>query len=284
MQISVVIPAFNRAHTLPRALDSVAQQTLAPAEVVVVDDGSTDGTSDLLATCYPSVTRLRQENRGVSAARNRGILHATSPWIALLDSDDSWQPNKLAWQSEAVRDTDFHLCHTGEIWIREGRQIKQKPRHAKSGGWIFRKCLPLCAVSPSAVLIHRSVFNEIGLFDEALPACEDYDFWLRVCARYRVQYVDEPLTIKYGGHADQLSQRFWGMDRFRIIALEKALNDSMLTGPDREAVLRVLLEKLSILRSGALKRNKAGWVSQLDRKYQSYKIQLGAMTGEQKIA
>ena len=248
MQISVVIPAFNRAHTLPRALDSVMRQTLQPEEVIVVDDGSTDGTADLLATRYPVVTCLRQTNQGVSAARNRAIRHAASAWIALLDSDDAWRPDKLARQCEALGDTNYHLCHTDEIWIRDGRRINQKPWHAKSGGWIFQRCLPSCAISPSAALIHRSVFGSVGLFDETLPACEDYDFWLRVCARYPVQYVDEPLTIKYGGHADQLSRRYWGMDRFRVIALEKTINEIPLDRPDREAALRVLMEKLWIPR------------------------------------
>lgn len=256
-RVSVVVPTYNRAALLPRALDSVLAQSRPADELIVVDDGSEDGSAALLAARYPQARVLRQPNRGVSAARNAGIRAARGGWIALLDSDDLWRPDKLARQLAAAG-ADARLVHCDELWIRDGRRVNPKRRHAKYGGYIYRRCLPLCALSPSAVLIRREVFAEIGLFDESLPACEDYDLWLRVCARYPVRYLDEPLVVKYGGHDDQLSRRYWGMDRFRIVALEKILAGAAPLGvDDRRATLQTLLSKLEVYLAGVEKRGRA---------------------------
>jgi glycosyltransferase involved in cell wall biosynthesis len=256
-RVSVVIPTFNRARLLPRAVESVLAQTQPPTEIIVVDDGSTDDTAEVLESWSSEITVLRQENRGVSAARNRGIQAARGDWIALLDSDDEWRPQKMARQLAALSESpDLRICHTDEVWIRAGRRVNPRQKHAKHGGWIYRHCLPLCAISPSSVLMHRFMLDDVGLFDEDLPACEDYDLWLRVCARYPVLYVDEPLVVKYGGHDDQLSSRVWGLDRFRIRALEKMLRSSDLTTADRALTLSTLLEKLDIYVAGAAKRGK----------------------------
>ena len=242
---------------LPRALDSVLAQTRSAEEVIVVDDGSTDRTVECLEDEYPEVKVLTQENRGVSAARNRGIEVASSEWVALLDSDDEWVPEKLERQlAELAAHPELLVCHTDEIWIRHHRRVNPKRKHAKFGGRIFQYCLPLCAMSPSSVLIHRSVLDDVGLFDEEMPACEDYDLWLRICARHSVLYLDEPLVVKYGGHPDQLSRRVWGLDRFRIRALEKILETGELDEEDREAALECLLEKIDIFVAGAEKRDK----------------------------
>lgn len=269
--ISVIIPAFNRCLVLPRALDSVLAQTFFPAEIFVVDDGSDDGTQHFIHSHYPQVTYLRQKNQGVSAARNLGIQCAKGQWIALLDSDDRWLPRKLARQWALLEQyPELKVCHTDEIWIRNGRRVNPKRKHAKRGGWIFHHCLPLCAMSPSSILIHRSVFDHVGLFDETLPACEDYDLWLRITARYPVLYVDEPLLVKYGGHPDQLSRRYWGMDRFRVRALEKILAQGDLAEEYRQAALAMLKEKSRILANGARKRGKmaeAEYYENLPQKY-----------------
>lgn len=255
--VSVVIPTFDRESVLPRALDSVFAQTRPPAEVIVVDDGSTDSTVRCLEVEYPQVELLTQENRGVSAARNRGIEAASEEWIALLDSDDEWTPTKLERQFDRLATHPENLvCHTDEIWIRHHRRVNPKRKHAKYGGRIFQYCLPLCAMSPSSILVHRSVFDAVGLFDEEMPACEDYDLWLRICARYPVLYLDEALVVKYGGHPDQLSRRIWGLDRFRIRALEKILDSGELGTDDAEATLNTLLEKIDIYVAGAEKREK----------------------------
>jgi glycosyltransferase involved in cell wall biosynthesis len=255
MNISVVIPSHNRSRSLPRALDSVLCQTLPAGEIILVDDGSTDDTPAMMAGKYPQCVYLRQANQGVSSARNLGISAASGEWIALLDSDDAWQPDKLAHQMEALRiSPDTRICHTDEIWIRHGVRVNPMHKHAKSGGRIFRRCLPLCIISPSSVVLHRSLFEEYGMFDPALPACEDYDLWLRLCAHEEVGFVDRPLTVKYGGHDDQLSHRHWGMDRFRVKALDKLLRTTTLSETDRRAAIETLIGKAGILAQGAEKR------------------------------
>lgn len=255
--VCVIIPTHNRIRTLPRALDSVLAQTRAIDEIIVVDDGSTDSTADLVLDNYPEVTLLQQPNLGVSAARNHGIREATSDWIALLDSDDRWLPTKLEAQFALVEQfPDHRLCHTEETWIRNGKRVNQMHKHRKSGGHIYSQCLPLCVISPSSALMHRTLLDEVGLFDETLPACEDYDLWLRICAREPVLFVDKPRIEKYGGHDDQLSRQYWGMDRFRIRALEKILASELLT-PDQESeTVAMLLRKAAILEQGARKRGK----------------------------
>ena len=255
--VTVVIPTYNRMGLLSRALTSAARQTRPPDEVIVIDDGSTDDTQGLVRGQFPDVRYLQQENRGVAAARNRGIGEARGDWLAFLDSDDEWLPRKLERQLEALRrEPEFLLCHTNEIWIRRGRRVNPMKKHTKSGGYIFKKCLPLCVISPSSVLIHRSLFERVGLFDESLPVCEDYDLWLRVTPTRPVLYLEEPLVIKYGGHADQLSRRHWGMDRFRIRALEKVIDSETLSAEDRRAAARMLVEKIDIYLAGARKRGK----------------------------
>jgi len=262
--VTVVVPTYQRSEFVLRALESVFRQTRLPQEVVMVDDGSTDGSAELVEQRFPQVRVIRQENRGVSAARNAGIRQARGEWIALLDSDDQWAPTKLERQIEALDGGAYRVCHCDEIWIRHGRRVNPRQRHAKPGGWIYRQCLPLCAMSPSAILIHRSVLAEVGLFDETLPVCEDYDLWLRIAARYPVLYVDELLVTKYGGHSDQLSTSLWGMDRFRVQALQKAWRLLALSRHDRVATLEMLVEKLEILLSGACKRDRTDLVAELE--------------------
>ena len=257
MYISVIIPTYNRAHTLRRALDSVLAQTRPADEILVIDDGSTDTSRELLAQHYPQVRYLYQDNAGVSAARNLGIKHASGDWLALLDSDDEWLPEKLARQSAAIdAQPNYQLCHCDEIWIRNGRRVNPMKKHAKAGGWIFSHCLPLCAISPSAAMIRKDLIEHLGLFDESLPACEDYDLWLKVCAQQPVLYLDEPLLNKYGGHEDQLSQQYWGMDRFRIQALDNAIETIQLKDEDRRAAIKTLLDKTRIFINGAIKRQR----------------------------
>ena len=272
LTISAVIPTHNRSGTLRRALESLRAQTRPPDEIVVVDDGSSDDTPDWLPRDYPGVTYIRQANAGVSAARNRGVASARTEWIAFLDSDDEWRPRKLELQEEALAaNPDYHICHSNEIWIRDGRRVNEGNRHAKSGGWIFQKCLPLCVISPSAAVVRRSLLEGLGGFDESLPVCEDYDMWLRICARHPVLFLEEPLTVKYGGHADQLSRRYWGMDRFRIRAIEKILAEDILSPEDRTAAAAVLIDKIEVYLEGARKRGKIADVIQYEAIRERYR-------------
>ena len=276
--VSVIIPTYNRRESLRRALTSVFQQTVPPLEVLVVDDGSTDGTKEMVRAEFPQVTYFFQKNRGVSKARNRGITEARGEWIAFLDSDDEWMPRKLEKQLHALHQApQYRICHTNEIWIRNGKRVNPRKIHQKYGGYIFPHCLPLCIISPSSVLIHRSLFLEYGMFDEALPAVEDYDLWLRICAHEAVLYLDEPLIRKYGGHADQLSRKHWGMDRFRIYALEKVLASGQLNREQTLLVLEELLRKITIFVQGAKKRHKTDTVTRYEAKRQYYEAMKAAL-------
>jgi glycosyltransferase involved in cell wall biosynthesis len=272
MKISVVIPTYNRLESLRRALLSVLSQTSLPTEVTVIDDGSTDGTNAMMSKEFPEVSYYRQENRGVSSARNLGIHHTTGDWLAFLDSDDEWLPEKLSRQTAALSaNPESRICHTEEIWIRAGIRVNPAKKYAKRGGWIFTQCLPHCAMSPSTILIHRSVFEGIGLFDTRLPACEDYDFWLRITANYPVLLIEEPQIKKYGGHEDQLSQKFWGMDRFRINALQKIIGTGQLSNENQQAAVNMLLKKAQIYLNGVIKRgktNEANYYQQLIKRYE----------------
>lgn len=272
-----MIPTYNRASLLPRALRSILDQTRVPDEIVVVDDGSTDPTCEIVEEEFPEVRLLSQEHRGVSAARNVGIMTTSGDRVAFLDSDDEWVPQKLERQLAALESRpEFRICHTDEIWIRDGRRVNPKRKHAKYGGRIFRYCLPLCAMSPSSVLIHRSVFKEVGLFDEELPACEDYDLWLRICCRFPVLYLDELLVVKYGGHPDQLSHNVWGLDRYRIRALEKILGTGELSQEERLAAMETLVEKLEIYIAGAEKRDKLEEANRYLGKLQRWQAELAS--------
>jgi GT2 family glycosyltransferase len=271
LKISVVVPTYNRRDLLKRALLSIFSQTSLPAEVTVIDDGSTDGTELMLRREFPQVNYYYQENLGVSAARNLGIQQANGDWVAFLDSDDEWLPEKLAAQKAALTaNPEYRICHTEENWVRNGSRVDVPKKYAKTGGWIFADCLPLCAISPSTVLIHRSVFTGIGLFDTQLPACEDYDLWLRIAANYPVLLVEQPQINKYGGHEDQLSMACWGMDRFRISALQKIIAAGQLSEQNRQAAAKMLVKKARIYLAGVTKRGKtdeADYYRQLINRY-----------------
>ena len=265
MRISVVIPSYNRAHTLQRALQSVFAQSSAVDEVILVDDGSTDDSAAMVARDFPGVVIIRQPNRGVSAARNKGIETAQHNWIALLDSDDCWLPHKIQTVREtAANHPGYILYHSDEIWVRRGVRVNPMQKHRKSGGWIFAQCLPLCAISPSAAVIQKSALLDLGLFDESLPACEDYDLWLRLCHGFPVHYIEQPLITKYGGHEDQLSRQYPAMDRFRVRALHRLLDSTALQADDFEAARSTLLGKLEILIKGAHKHQNQALIDELE--------------------
>ena len=255
--ISVIIPVYNRSTLINRAIKSVMEQTMLPDEIIVIDDGSTDGTDNIVKNRYPDVILLKQKNRGVSCARNNGINNAKGTWLALLDSDDEWLPEKLEKQLLGLRnDSNKKICHTDEIWIRNGVRVNPMNKHRKYGGNTYKYCLPLCVISPSSIIIHKEIFKNVGLFDEDLPVCEDYDLWLRICSRYPVLYLQEKLIKKYGGHDDQLSRQYWGMDRFRIRALEKMINDPVLSETDRIGTIAAAINKVRILQKGYIKHGR----------------------------
>jgi len=255
-KVSVIIPTYNRLPMVKEAVASVLAQEYEDLELIVVDDGSTDGTAEEIRKYGGRVKLLlNTENRGVSAARNKGILHAKGKYVAFLDSDDLWVKGKLKIQAAFLDENPHYpLCYTDEIWIRRGKRVNPRIKHAKFSGWIFDKCLPLCTISPSSAMMRKTLFAKVGLFDEALPVCEDYDFWLRISIRFPIFFINRKLIIKRGGHPDQLSQRSWGNDRYRVIALEKLLSEPSLNPEEREWVLEEMKRKCQILSKGFFKR------------------------------
>lgn len=271
--VSVVIPTFNRRGFLAEAVRSVIRQTLTEWELIVVDDGSRDGSDEVVAGFNESRIRLlRQDNAGVSAARNAGIQASRFDWIAFLDSDDSWKPSKLEAQVRALEnEPHYRVCHTNEIWIRNGIRVNPKKIHRKHGGWIYHRCLPLCLVSPSSIMVHRQVLERIGTFDEGFPVCEDYELWLRMTGRYPLLFLEAPLVVKTGGHADQLSRSRWGLDRYRVRALIKTYRNAPLTHQLRHWTAREIARKASILARGFENRGKpreAGRFTRLAREWE----------------
>ncbi|NOY61231.1 MAG: glycosyltransferase [Calditrichaeota bacterium] len=270
MKISVIIPTFNRAALILEALESVLRQTVAVDEIIIVDDGSDDDTAAVLQKHKDSIRIVCQENRGVSAARNRGIAEAKYEWLAFLDSDDLWHANKIKRQKEALHGhVDSEICYTDEEWRKDGKWKNQKLIHQKFSGWIYPQCLPRCIISPSSVLLHRSIFKTVGLFDESLPACEDYDLWLRVAGRFPVLYLPEKLIVKRAGSWTQLSQNH-SLDRYRIIALQKMLDSGTLQYDDEKKTMEMLVEKCRVYSLGCRKHNRqeeAEWAGAVLLKY-----------------
>jgi len=255
--ISVVIPTYNRVDFLPKAIESVFNQTFRDFELVIVDDGSTDSTKQLIKN-YKKITYIFQNNKGPSAARNAGVKHSSRDFVAFLDSDDWWDKNKLKIQYEAMqKNPEYIISHTQEIWYRGGKLLNQKKKHRKYSGFIFDKCLPLCAVGMSTAMVKREIFDTIGYFDETMPCCEDYDLWLRASCRYPFLLVDRLFTLKDGGRPDQVSKKYAvGMDRFRIESLKRLLESENLNKKQYDLALAELRNKCQIYARGCKKHGK----------------------------
>ena len=253
--VSVIIPTFNRAHCVAESIRSVLVQ--GELELIVVNDGSKDATVKELASFSTIQVINLTENRGVSYARNKGLERARGSLICFLDSDDLWEEGKLKAQVQWMQvHPECMAVYTDEIWIRNGVRVNPMKKHQKYSGDIFRRCLPLCIVSPSSVMLRKSILDEVGGFDELMPVCEDYDLWLRIAVRYSFKFLKEKLILKRGGHRDQLSRKYWGMDRWRVYTLDKLLRGDDLNMQQREWVTEMLINKSSILIQGFEKRGK----------------------------
>jgi len=247
--VSVVIPVYNRCEPLSRALRSLQQQSFKDFEILVVDDHSTVNLRPYLEQF--SVRYMKTVGKGVSAARNTGIHASSSEFIAFLDSDDEWLPLKLEKQMEYFSLNQQHsIVHTNEIWFREGKVVKQNSRQQKFGGRLFSRCTEQCLIAPSSTLIRRALLNQVGLFDESFPVCEDFDLWLRISATEEIGFLSEPLVIKHGGHEDQLSRQYHSMDLWRVRALAKHMTNQNLNREERLALYSNLRKKCEILLKG----------------------------------
>ena len=258
--VAIVLPFYNRAGYLARAVESVLSQTFTDWHLYLVDDASTDESS-VIAKKYAadfaeSITYLTQpSNQGVSAARNLGMQESESTWIALLDSDDEWLPNKLQQQILRLEQTGLRICHTEEIWIRNGVRVNPHKKHQKRGGRIFIDSLSMCKMSPSSIVFHRSLLAEHGMFREDFPVCEDYDLWLKFSSTDPCVFIESPQINKYGGHEDQLSRRFHSMDLYRLRSLLSLLPSPHLSETERRALRECFHEKARIFALGCEKHN-----------------------------
>lgn len=254
---SVIIPTYNRADTIERAIRSVFTQSFTDFELIIVDDGSTDKTQEVLtffAKNKPNdvfIKLLRTENNGVSAARNYGVSHANGIWLSFLDSDDEWLTHKLQAQYDFIKaNPDCKLVHGEEIWIRNGVRVNQKKIHQKEGGDIFQRATELCLISPSAVVIDSDTYIEHGGFREDFPVCEDYDLWLKITSVMPIGFIQTPIIKKYGGHEGQLSTKFKAMDFYRVKSLKWILENRDLSIEKKNKVIQVAIKKCQILLKG----------------------------------
>lgn len=276
--VSAIIVSFNRVSFLDEAIQSVLSQTYFRNhpegwELLIIDDGSTDDTGRLVADYVRKCSRIRyfySDHQGVSAARNLGLRLASGELIAFLDSDDLWLKDKIQVQLSYLKAfPEARFCLTEEIWVRNGLRVNQAKKHQKYSGWVLDKVLPLCLLSLSAALFRRELFEELGGFDDSLPVCEDYDLGIRIALKYPYHFIQTPLILKRGGHPDQLSKKYWGMDRWRLKVLEKAL--SLAVQPeDQELIKKEIQKKCQILIKGFQKRDKieeANYYLKIKEKY-----------------
>lgn len=253
--ISVVIPTYNRAAWVGGAVESVLSQTYPYVQCVVVDDGSEDDTPRALKSFADRVDVVRTAHQGVAHARNAGLRRARGDYIAFLDSDDRFLPQKLEKQLAYVQEKGVLVSQTGEIWYRGGRRVHPAKRHVPDEGWLFERSLRMVVISSSSAMLHRRVVEQVGFFDEALPVCEDYDYWLRVTARFPVAFLPEGLVVKNGGRPDQLSNLYEVKDAYRIQAL-RAFVQSDAPAPLRRLAWRELRFKCRVVARGAARRGR----------------------------
>lgn len=280
MIVSVIVPAFNRPQQLLQAVRSVLSQTVSEYELIVVDDGSVEDVSEAEQVVLERDHMfIHAPHRGVAHARNLGVKQASREWLAFLDSDDRWLPNKLEQQLEYHRlHPEIVISHCEEIWYRHGVRVNQKLRHKMAAGDAFFRSLELCCISPSSVMLRREVFDEAQGFDERMIVCEDYDFWLRVTVEHEIGLVPGSLVEKFGGHSDQLSKSQPAMDRFRVFALAKLLLEQDLRPEQTLEAAKVLQHKSRILALGAGKRGNTAY----QELYNKVSLVAGAMGTEEK--
>jgi glycosyltransferase involved in cell wall biosynthesis len=246
-RVSVIIPTYNQARYLSAAVRSVLSQTYGDLELIVVNDGSTDNTRQEVAGFSDSRVRyIYQENRGLSAARNTGILASAGEYIALLDSDDVWLPRKLELQVEfldscsetALVYSDAYLFddQTGDI---TGKFLDGK---GVFSGKVLRHLLSIQFIKPSTAVIRRSVFKTVGAFDESIGEVQDRDMWLRIARQFNIEGIDMPL-VKVRSHASNVSKNWERVWEGRALVMNKAARTLALNPND----LKILKRNLSLV-------------------------------------
>ncbi len=223
--VSVVIPTYNAARYVEAAVASVLGQTFKDVEVLVVDDGSTDETEAVLSRYRSAVRYLRQENGGVSAARNRGIQESTGRYVAFLDADDTWFPEKLDRQVAALGSSGRHrACYSAHVICTEALEPLSVQRGVRKSSSLEGLLLIGNVVgTPSSVLCDRSLFSIVGGFDPRLSQCADWDMWVRLATVSEFLYLDEPLVM-YRQHGSNMSRAPKLLERDSVRVLEKAFD------------------------------------------------------------
>lgn len=223
--VSVVIPAYNSASFLASSIESALAQTHRALEVVVINDGSTDETATVLASFGSRIRVVSQANRGLPAARNAGIAVSVGEWVAFLDADDWWLPEKLEKQLAMATDPAVGLIYSNRYnaGARGDLPEVQSSHQSLYSGDIFVDLLRLGNhLTASSVMVRRSIVNELGGFAEHLGSAEDWDLWIRVAARWRVAVSDEPL-VSYRFHAGMMSGNPDRMAKARNEVVDRAL-------------------------------------------------------------
>ena len=243
--VSVIIPSYNCAAYLPRAIESVLAQTYTELEVVVVNDGSSDQTEEVVQPYLSRIRYISQQNKGLPGARNAGIRASTGEFIALLDADDSWLPHKLEVQLPRFADPAVGIVYSDlAVEYADGRTLASylSQRPLASEGRIFENYLRSRFLFPSTMVLRRSLFDLCGLFDEQMLACEDIELFARMCLRTEVALVPEPLIIRTeGGH--NLTASRDRIIRYTALAIQKILAQE----PDLSArQRRVLHQQLAL--------------------------------------
>lgn len=249
--VSVIIPVYNRDYSLRDAVESVLIQTYKPSEIIIIDDGSFFQAKDILKNYKNNIKIIRHEkNKGVSASRNTGILASSSKYIAFLDSDDIFLPEKLELQINFMKENNYQISHTNEFWYKKDRFINQNKKSKRYGGKILDKILDKCRVSPSSLIVERKVFEKSGLFDETLDVCEDYEISLRFALHYEIGYLDKNLIIKRAIEENSLSAAINHIEHIRYNILKNFYKkyEDRFNREEKEALLCELQRKNSIIK------------------------------------
>ena len=247
MKITAIIPTFNRASHIKTAIESILSQSYKIDEIIIVDDGSTDDTQKILKN-FKNIKIIKTKNLGVSHARNIGVRESKNSWISFLDSDDLWLRDKIENQvAFHKQNTNILFSHTAEKWLRRGKIVKYPKSLNKPSGECFLQNISTCKIATSSILLHKSIFTDIGYFDEKLKVCEDYDLWLRISYKFSMGLIEKEQIIKNAGHP-QLSSSIFAIDRYHIYSLKKFLNSKY-----KNDVKNEIIKKCNILVNGAIK-------------------------------
>jgi len=202
-KVSVIIPTYNCGQYICEAIDSVLAQTYKDIEIIIVDDGSSDNTKNVVLMYKDKIKYIYQNNKGEAGARNRGIKEAQGEFIAFIDADDIWLENKLEKQMEIISNMSADLVHC-RMYVMENNKIVEGKIKPTKPAITFYDLLLGGKSLLMTIVVKKACFDKIGLFDESIKLATDYDMWLRFSLKYKISFIDEPLAI-YRRHSNQLS-------------------------------------------------------------------------------